>query len=1513
MRHLTTILLLCCLCLTQGARAQGDATARYEQLQKEMYRLFPSRDTEGFTSVTEQLKELAKERGDERMFYKAWGNQAMFDFNGKALDSLWTWNYMILGTEDQVEKKVEEIAPVALSVVQDATLTMPETVSVTYNVGGAKDEAVTWDAADLTAVDTAVPGTYTVKGTVTLSYDLGTVEITATVTVTCPNLLNNPSFENSDLSMYTGTDSGDRSTDTPHDGTYCYHFYNAAAKVFEIAQTVILEPGTYAFSLFAQGDTKGTDGQFIYVAVGEEEAVTESFALNGWAVWQNPEVEFEVLETASVKVGVYLPYGAGGWGTVDDWYLHQLAEGAVNTIPLKAALRKAANIDRSLYTEETLAVLDAKVAAAEAVLADKNANQAQVDAALAELNNALLALEEKPYEADNYTVWFVDEEGLATVNYYAFTDAEHEKAPWPGEALESVGVDRNNNKVYKTVVDAKAYTFVGFNNGASWQTSDLAFAQDAERDGQNKNIVYFGNSNETDPAGHYKAWPASDVWKIIEDKEPSCLEAGQRTLESYVTGATDTEAYGEALGHAWDEGEVTVAPTLTQEGTMTYHCTRCDAVKTEPISKLDPVDTAALEAAIAAAEAVDRNEYTAETLADLDAALAAAKAALTSDTLTQAEADAKAEALNNAVSALLPKGAVPITVFFVDEKGLDAVKYYAFKGESHKADWPGDGLTAIGQDRNGKNVYKIAIDSARYDNVIFNDGNGWQTQDLPFVTDAGTKTAIVYFGNENEADELGHYKAWLADDVEKIVSTTEPTCAAAGAVVYESFVTGTQRTEEIEKLDGTALEAAIAAAEAVETENYTEETVAALTEALAAAKDALANAHTQEAVDEAAAALNAAVAALELLQPKTYTVYFVNEADLETVKYYVFKGEDYKTAWPGDAAETVGTDRNGKPVFKAEIDKNKYDYVIFTDGAWQTEDLDFAADAAAQSLTDYVVYYGNSNQAIEGKENTYKAWPAKDVDKEVSRTEPTCGAPGEIILESLITGTQHVEILKSLNGTELEAAITAAEAVDTDKYTAETVAALNTALAAAKDALENAHTQEAVDKATADLNAAIAALEEKTPEEKDPVYYLVGSMTNWAAQEDYKLTAAETEGEFQLKGVKLAANAQVKITDAANDKWYPEGTGNHYSVPEAGTYDVSFFPAGGKEDYHEGFFLLTKVGSEAPEPITPVYYLVGTMNGWEAKEEYKLTASETEGEWILTGVALTTDDEVKVKDEANGLWYPDGDNCPVFANGIYDVSFYPAGGQEGYHEGCIKLTWTASLEAKPMTVYFVDEVSLEAVYAYAFCYTDHLAENAAWPGVKLESFDQDRNGKDIYKLELDVNSYDNVIFSNGKDGEEAWQTQDLEFVAAAAELAKAGKNEAVDALVQNVQQFLTTNEQKLQELGAIEAVKSFPATVKETVEAVAASAESGAAAVKEQAEAAANQAVVDAIQKPGHRKDVCVILLCKFLDSALDNCLGSLKKFGVYLFLFKEVVLPEFLERALIRRLRIRHIAPLLE
>ena len=40
--------------------------------------------------------------------------------------------------------------------------------------------------------------------------------------------------------------------------------------------------------------------------------------------------------------------------------------------------------------------------------------------------------------------------------------------------------------------------------------------------------------------------------------------------------------------HTWDEGSITVEPTVNSEGEMTYTCTVCEKTKTEPIDKLDP-------------------------------------------------------------------------------------------------------------------------------------------------------------------------------------------------------------------------------------------------------------------------------------------------------------------------------------------------------------------------------------------------------------------------------------------------------------------------------------------------------------------------------------------------------------------------------------------------------------------------------------------------------------------------------------------------------------------------------------------------------------------------------------------------------------------------------------------------------------------------------------------------------------------------------------------------------------
>ena len=51
-----------------------------------------------------------------------------------------------------------------------------------------------------------------------------------------------------------------------------------------------------------------------------------------------------------------------------------------------------------------------------------------------------------------------------------------------------------------------------------------------------------------------------------------------------------------ALDHAWDDGKVTTPATCTQEGVMTYTCTRCDDTKTEPIAMKE--HTVAIDAAV---------------------------------------------------------------------------------------------------------------------------------------------------------------------------------------------------------------------------------------------------------------------------------------------------------------------------------------------------------------------------------------------------------------------------------------------------------------------------------------------------------------------------------------------------------------------------------------------------------------------------------------------------------------------------------------------------------------------------------------------------------------------------------------------------------------------------------------------------------------------------------------------------------------------------------------------------
>ena len=84
-----------------------------------------------------------------------------------------------------------------------------------------------------------------------------------------------------------------------------------------------------------------------------------------------------------------------------------------------------------------------------------------------------------------------------------------------------------------------------------------------------------------------------------------------------------------------------------------------------------------------------------------------------------------------------------------------------------------------------------------------------------------------------------------------------------------------------------------------------------------------------------------------------------------------------------------------------------------------------------------------------------------------------------------------------------------------------------------------------------------------------PIYYLVGSMTDWAAEAEYLFAEnPETEGEYFLT-TTLAVGDAIKVVGVQDDDetYYPNGLGNEYVVDaaHAGETIVYFRPAGNAE------------------------------------------------------------------------------------------------------------------------------------------------------------------------------------------------------------------------------------------------------------------------------------------------------------------------------------------------------------
>ena len=252
----------------------------------------------------------------------AWDNQAMFDFNGKALPSLNVFKWLYHGTDAPLQ--VMAVKDVYIESGIGEELIMPDEAEVYYNIPSVTDGIkVEWDKASVEAVDINSADTYEVKGRLEDGSD-----ITAVVKVMNINYVKNPGFDDGDMSMWHVTDNGaGNTTDVQKkaadalSGDNAFHFYSTSDIDFSIEQEIsIPASGEYAAVANMQGGDVGSGAEIhLYVQCGDTVYLSDPIELSGWQQWQKARIDgISVNAGDTVKVGISVKAAAKGWGTLDD-------------------------------------------------------------------------------------------------------------------------------------------------------------------------------------------------------------------------------------------------------------------------------------------------------------------------------------------------------------------------------------------------------------------------------------------------------------------------------------------------------------------------------------------------------------------------------------------------------------------------------------------------------------------------------------------------------------------------------------------------------------------------------------------------------------------------------------------------------------------------------------------------------------------------------------------------------------------------------------------------------------------------------------------------------------------------------------------------------------------------------------------------------------------------------------------------------------------------------------------
>ncbi|MBQ8923933.1 MAG: glycosyl hydrolase 53 family protein [Lachnospiraceae bacterium] len=257
-------------------------------------------------------------------------NEAVFDFDGTALESLKVYNMVRGGTTG--EDYLVDVLDTSASFELGDDIVLPSTVTGVYASEDTIDVDVTWSAKDISEAEYSGEGVYPIDGVAV--YEGEEYDVICTLTLVSKNYAINPSFENP-LAGNWNTENISRK-DSSNDnnnmktGSYNLHYWVTSETDIAFYQTVTLDKGVYRAGGYAVGDT--SNEYTIYVKVGDEE-YSDTKAYGAWGAWSNAEVtDIEITEdgtevTFCVRSNEKIPSSAtGSWGAFEDFYIYKAAD-----------------------------------------------------------------------------------------------------------------------------------------------------------------------------------------------------------------------------------------------------------------------------------------------------------------------------------------------------------------------------------------------------------------------------------------------------------------------------------------------------------------------------------------------------------------------------------------------------------------------------------------------------------------------------------------------------------------------------------------------------------------------------------------------------------------------------------------------------------------------------------------------------------------------------------------------------------------------------------------------------------------------------------------------------------------------------------------------------------------------------------------------------------------------------------------------------------------------------------